>query len=106
MQVKKFQKRVEDFICESCGAKVRGNGFTNHCPECFVSKHVDIFPGDRKESCGGLMDVTNVELKKGRYILTHTCRKCKAVSHDKFREDENFDSLMNILVELNKKRVN
>ncbi|MEK7158524.1 MAG: RNHCP domain-containing protein, partial [Patescibacteria group bacterium] len=42
-----FQRRVEDFTCESCGAQVTGDGYTNHCPQCLVSKHVDVYPGDR-----------------------------------------------------------
>ena len=53
--MKKFTKRKENFICENCGHFVVGNGFTNHCPNCFFSKHVDINPGDRLCSCNGLM---------------------------------------------------
>ena len=45
-QPKKFQRKVEDFICEKCGTKNIGNGFTNHCFKCLWSKHVDINPGD------------------------------------------------------------
>jgi len=51
----KFKKRKEDFFCENCGENVSGDGFTNHCPKCLWSKHVDVFPGDRKGSCNGLM---------------------------------------------------
>ncbi|MFN2146641.1 MAG: RNHCP domain-containing protein, partial [Anaerolineales bacterium] len=36
----KFQRRIEYFICEHCGAEVSGVGFTNHCPVCLWSKHV------------------------------------------------------------------
>ncbi|OJI08778.1 MAG: RNHCP domain-containing protein, partial [Candidatus Vogelbacteria bacterium CG10_big_fil_rev_8_21_14_0_10_49_38] len=72
----KFQKRVEDFVCGHCGAAVTGNGFTNHCPVCLYSRHVDIYPGDRAEICGGLMKPIAVALKRGRYVITHQCQKC------------------------------
>ena len=49
-----FIRKTEDFICEHCGREVRGNGYTNHCPYCLWSKHVDINPGDRAAGCGGL----------------------------------------------------
>ena len=40
----KFKRKKENFVCENCGAEVKGDGFTNHCPKCLYSKHVDIFP--------------------------------------------------------------
>ena len=72
----KFQRTIEDFDCENCGARVLGTGFTNHCPVCLFSKHVDIYPGDRAEKCGGLMEPIGVELEKGKYIITQKCLKC------------------------------
>ena len=42
-----FTRKVEDFTCEHCGREVHGNGYTNHCPHCLHSKHVDVNPGDR-----------------------------------------------------------
>ena len=36
-----FIRKTEDFICENCGAVVVGNGYTNHCPACLYSKHVE-----------------------------------------------------------------
>lgn len=72
----KFQRKIEDFVCENCGAEVLGNGFTNHCPKCLWSKHVDVFPGDRAETCGGLMEPLGVELGKGKYQINQKCVKC------------------------------
>ena len=34
-----FQRHVEDFECEHCGAFVEGDGYTNHCPACLWCKH-------------------------------------------------------------------
>ena len=72
----KFQRKIEDFDCENCGTKVSGNGFTNHCPACLWSKHVDVFPGDRDADCGGLMEPIGVGMEKGKYIVTQKCLKC------------------------------
>jgi len=41
--VRKFSKKVENFTCEACGNKVKGSGYTDHCPNCLYSKHVDVF---------------------------------------------------------------
>lgn len=53
---KKFQRCTEDFDCGHCGFRVQGNGFTNHCPQCLWSAHVDINPGDRAATCRALME--------------------------------------------------
>lgn len=86
-----FQKKVEDFICEHCGYKVEGNGFTNHCPRCLWSKHVDINPGDRAATCGGMMEPIMVEVEKQEYILTHQCQKCGYTKRNKVSPDDDFD---------------
>ena len=52
---KLFERNVEDFVCTVCGQQVEGNGYTNHCPKCLSSLHVDINPGDRASSCYGVM---------------------------------------------------
>jgi rubrerythrin len=93
---KKFQKKVEDFICENCGAKIKGTGYTNHCPNCLISKHVDINPGDRKEKCEGLMDPISVEIKNGEYIITHKCRKCGKLRKNKAADDDNIDRIIEL----------
>ena len=69
---KRFQRKIEDFVCANCGAKIKGNGYTNHCPACLWSKHVDINPGDRASVCGGLMKPIDIELKKGKYVLLYS----------------------------------
>ncbi len=71
-----FIKNKEDFTCENCGVAVAGNGYTNHCPRCPWSKHVDINPGDRAETCGGLMKPVSLEQKAGEFVLIHECARC------------------------------
>ncbi len=101
---KKFTRVIEDFICEACGTHNIGNGFTNHCSECLVSKHVDIYPGDRLQDCHGLMYVTSVTHKKSEILLEFTCQKCKAKKNDHVREgSDNFLKLLEITKSINNK---
>ncbi|MBU1126864.1 RNHCP domain-containing protein [Patescibacteria group bacterium] len=91
MDEKKFQKRIENFTCENCGTKIKGDGYTNHCSNCLWSKHVDINPGDRKETCKGLMKPIGINLKEGEYILIHRCLKCGKEMKNKISKKDNFD---------------
>lgn len=72
-----FQRRKEDFTCGTCGIAVRGSGYTNHCPKCLWSKHVDVHPGDRSETCGGMMEPVRVEGSSPHYRIVHRCEKCR-----------------------------
>ncbi len=87
----KFIKKVEDFKCENCGAGVTGDGFTNHCPKCLWSKHVDHFPGDRKSPCGGMMKLIGLESLNNSYILTHKCITCGYEKRNKMSDEDDFD---------------
>ncbi len=89
-----FQKREEDFCCEQCGFFVVGNGYTNHCPSCLYSKHVDVFPGDRLEPCGGLMKPTALEKGTALGKLTHVCVKCGFVRKNRVHEADSFETLL------------
>jgi hypothetical protein len=93
---KKFTKNIEDFVCEHCGTEVKGNGYTNHCPACLWSKHVDVNPGDRAAQCGGMMRPIRVELEKQEYIITHECVKCGHSKRNKMSLDDDFDVITQI----------
>lgn len=73
---KRFARKQEDFRCEVCGQEVKGTGYTDHCPVCLSSKHVDINPGDRKSECKGVMDPIRSEYKQGGFLIYYRCRKC------------------------------
>ncbi len=93
---KLFQKTVEDFTCEHCGEKVVGDGYTNHCPKCLWSKHVDINPGDRASACQGMMKPTGVELERGEYMITYRCEKCAFLRRKKMEKNDNFDEVIRL----------
>ncbi len=96
MEQKKFQRKKEDFVCENCGKEVVGNGYTNHCPACLFSKHVDVNPGDRKEKCGGLMKPVGA-LKRGEdYFITQQCQICGFERKNKLLPEDNFEALLKL----------
>ncbi|MBX4198566.1 RNHCP domain-containing protein [Candidatus Parcubacteria bacterium] len=87
----KFIRNIEDFTCEHCGAEVKGTGYTNHCPKCLWSKHVDIHPGDRAAKCGGMMKPVDFERGGDEYVLTHKCLICGYEKRNILEEGDNFD---------------
>jgi hypothetical protein len=93
---RRFQRKIENFVCEKCEKKVSGDGYTNHCPVCLWSKHVDINPGDREADCGGLMESVSIEAEKDGYIITHQCEKCGYKKRNKSVPADNFDEILRI----------
>jgi hypothetical protein len=83
-------------VCGKCGAKVYGNGYTNHCPNCLWSKHVDINPGDRNSSCGGMMSPKEVFQKNGAWMVMHKCETCGFERNNSIDENDNFDEVIKI----------
>ena len=96
IQERRFQKRVEDFVCERCGISVRGTGYTDHCPNCLWSKHVDKYPGDRRANCHGLMEPIGVEWKGDEYIIHYRCQKCGYKFRVKAAPEDNFEKILKL----------
>lgn len=96
----KFKRTTEDFVCEKCGIYVKGNGYTNHCPECLWAKHVDIFPGDRGEDCRGMMEPIKIEIKNKEYVIVHKCLKCGVERKNKAVKEDNFQMILQISSEM------
>ena len=96
MDDKKFQRTIEDFKCEKCGFDVNGDGYTNHCPNCLWSKHVDINPGDRKCDCSGMMKPTDLINKGDVFYITHKCVECDHEKNNKALKGDNFNELVNL----------
>ena len=101
--LRNFKKIDEEFKCENCGKYVEKLGYTcrNHCPSCLHSKHVDINPGDRAETCHGILEPVSVEIspKKG-YVIIFKCKKCGAIRRNKAAEDDD----MNLIIKLSSKQ--
>ncbi|HEV3245314.1 MAG TPA: RNHCP domain-containing protein [Candidatus Paceibacterota bacterium] len=74
-----FTRTREDFVCAHCGAQVEGTGYTNHCPKCLWSRHVDVDPGDRAAECGGMMEPVALEGSTPNYRIVHRCLSCAII---------------------------
>lgn len=98
--MKKFTKKKEDFVCENCGTFVVGNGFTNHCPNCFFSKHVDINPGDRLCDCCGLMEPIEISQKDGVFVILHRCIKCGFSRKNKVSDKDDIGQLADLALKI------
>ena len=94
---KTFIKNVEDFVCEHCGFEAKGDGYTNHCPKCLWSKHVDINPGDRAATCGGMMEPVAFLKKGDEYVLTHKCLLCGYEKSNILEDGDDFDVAVKIV---------
>lgn len=94
----KFTMIDEDFICEVCGSHVSHLGYTarDHCPYCLYSKHVDINPGDRQNTCQGLLKPIGIEKYKNTYKIIYKCSKCHQIHKNIMASDDNFDKIIEI----------
>ena len=90
----RFIRKTEDFRCSNCGAIIKGNGYTDHCPKCLRSKHVDIMPGDRKSECGGLMVPVGASHDRKGFIIAYTCKKCGIRKRVKAAPEDDKESIM------------
>ena len=96
--IKNFIKKEENFVCKVCKKEVRGTGYTNHCPNCLWSKHVDEeIPGDRASVCRGLMKPVGVEIKSGEYILVYKCQKCGKKTRNKTAKEDKLEEIIKLL---------
>ena len=90
-----FKKTIENFVCEHCGYSVKGNGYTNHCPKCLYSKHVDVNPGDRAATCGGMMKPIAIEGSTGAgYSVRQKCEKCGFTRMNGVAPDDDPDAVV------------
>ena len=91
---------MKNLFVRTVARKSRNFGYTcrNHCPYCLYSKHVDINPGDREETCHGLLEPIDIEInsKKG-YVIVSKCIKCGKIRKNKMAEDDNMDLIYEII---------
>lgn len=98
--MKKFNMIDEEFICENCGLPVSKLEYTarDHCNNCLYSKHVDIMPGDRKNTCHGMLEPIGIEKYKNTYKIIYRCQKCKQIHKNIIATDDNYDLIIKLSV--------
>ena len=99
--MKKFNMIDEEFICENCKKKVNPLKYTarDHCPFCLYSKHVDINPGDRMNTCKGLLKPIGIEKFKDKYKIIYRCDKCGTKHKNIIANDDNMDLIINLSIQ-------
>ncbi len=93
---KKFTRTIENFICQHCGVEVQGTGYTNHCPKCLWSKHVDINPGDRLEECQGMMKPIGYQKMGDKEKILLQCQKCGFERSNKVEKEDSREALVEL----------
>ena len=96
--MKRFNMKDEEFICENCKEKVSKLNYTarDHCPNCLYSKHVDINPGDRLNTCLGLLEPIGIDKYKDTYKIIYRCQKCKEIHKNIMAKDDNMDLIIEL----------
>ena len=98
--MKKFNMIDEEFICDECGKTVKKLNYTarDHCPYCLYSKHVDINPGDRKNTCLGMLAPIGIEKFKNTYKIIYKCKKCGMIHKNIMASDDDIDLIIKLSV--------
>ncbi len=98
--MKKFNMIDENFKCLNCGTSVSKLNYTarDHCPNCLYSLHVDNMPGDRQNTCHGLMKPIGIEKYKNTYKIIYKCTKCNTIHKNIMANDDNYDLIIKLSV--------
>ncbi len=99
--MKKFNMINENFKCENCGMEVKKSTYTarDHCPYCLYSKHVDINPGDRMNSCLGLLKPIGIEKFKDTYKIIYKCVKCGQLHKNIMENEDDMNKIISLSVQ-------
>lgn len=98
--MKNFTKNDESFVCLNCGKMVEKLGYSSrdHCPNCLVSLHIDIKPGDRQNTCLGLLEPCDIEYSANKgYVILYRCKKCGEMHRNKVANDDNFKTILKVM---------
>ncbi|MCG8570828.1 MAG: RNHCP domain-containing protein [Spirochaetes bacterium] len=100
--MKKFTKNDQGFVCQNCGQTIPPLKTTSrdHCTVCLCSLHVDIHPGDRQNTCCGLLKPIGIEIstKKG-YLIIYRCEKCGEKRKNRSAPDDSMEKIIEISVQ-------
>ncbi len=86
-----MKKVNEWFVCKNCEKNIPPATKTcrNHCPNCFVSIHIDEnIPWDRASCCWWFMYPTTYLLSNGKMKILFVCVSCLHEHRNKSCEDD------------------
>ena len=96
--MKRFTMKDEGFICKNCGKEVFPLDYTarDHCPHCLCSLHVDILPGDRKNTCHGILRPIGIEKYRDTFKIIYKCDSCGKTHKNIMANDDNMDLIIKL----------
>ena len=96
--MKRFTELDEGFVCEKCHKEVKPLHYSSrdHCPFCLYSKHVDNLPGDRMNSCQGLLKPIGIEKYKDTYKILYECETCHKTHKNIMARDDDMNEIIKI----------
>lgn len=98
--MKQFEKKDNGFECIWCGKAIKELKYSSrdHCTHCLASLHVDNNPGDRANSCCGILFPIDIAIsgKKG-YIIKYKCSKCGKIHNNKNAIDDEFSTILKVM---------
>ena len=96
--MKNFNMIDEEFICLHCGRHVKKLNYTarDHCNYCLYSLHVDILPGDRNNSCHGLLKPIDIEKYRDSFKIIYECMKCHEIHKNIMAKDDDMEKIIEL----------
>jgi DNA-directed RNA polymerase subunit RPC12/RpoP len=91
MQGPRFTENNEPFTCLFCGEDVslHPSSSRDHCTRCLTGLHVDVFPGDRLNECGGRLRPIGIQTRHGERRIVYRCETCHAQVFAPVAPDDN-----------------
>ena len=92
-------KNDNGFVCANCGRTVTPLKYTSrdHCPFCLASLHIDINPGDRMNTCCGILKPIDLEYSQNKgYVLIYKCTKCNQIKKNKVANDDSKEMITKV----------
>ncbi|HSW89653.1 MAG TPA: RNHCP domain-containing protein [Patescibacteria group bacterium] len=93
-----FLKNNQEFVCVNCGKEVAKHPTSsrNHCNYCLTGLHVDIEPGDRKNTCGGLLEPIGIETAANKTQIIFKCQDCGITNKNIAAPDDNQELIIEL----------
>lgn len=93
-----FVKKDEEFECVVCKRNVGKLKYTSrdHCNYCLHSLHVDITPGDRLNTCHGVLEPISIETHSKKQQIVYRCKKCGSIVKNVVADDDSRDEIYKV----------
>ena len=96
--MKVFTKNNEEFTCINCLNKVSKHLSTSrdHCNKCLFGLHVDINPGDRANTCKGILIPKALDIRNRKTKIVYLCQRCQRDVKNIVSNDDNIDAIIEL----------